>query len=58
MYQPLYAIRTERTFSQMYLLWKTSEEDGLLGQSILRITGTALAVPFLYRVDLKTEVII
>ena len=29
----------------MYLLWKTSEEDGLLGQSILRITGTALAVP-------------
>ena len=30
----------------MYLLWKTSKENGLLGQSILKKFGTADAVPF------------
>lgn len=31
----------------MYLLWKTGEKDGLLGQSILKTRGTAAAVLFL-----------
>ena len=36
----------------MYLLWKTSEENGLLGQSILGITGTAK--PSLFAIYLRT----
>ena len=36
----------------MYLLWKTSEENGLLGQSILGFMGTAW--PSLF-VSLKKE---